>query len=75
MPKRLIVPADLELLLERREGGDRRASGQGRSDEDRRKSEELPTPAARSDQAISLSDVAVPSELIERRKDGARRDQ
>lgn len=77
MSSRLNVPADLASLIERREGGDRRASGEGRNDEDRRQSGDPPTQAAptKPDDPIALGDVTVPSELLERRKEGARRDQ
>ncbi len=74
MSKRLNVPADLASLIERREGGDRRTSGQGRGDADRRSSGDMPAETP-TDQPIALGEAALPPELLERRKEGARRDQ
>jgi len=77
MANELPIPDDLASLTERRGGVDRRVSGKRPNVRDRRASAdstsaETSTPA---NEPITLGDVAIPEELLERRREGSLRDR
>lgn len=78
MPNRLNIPEELASLIERRSQADRRATNEGRTGEDRREENAAPPAGvpAQAAEPYALDGTAIaPPELLERRKDGVRREK